>query len=92
MESGEKKNTFSDNNVLSNYLEKHYNTKLFTSYFYLLANSKPQKALAELGQLVANHDDEVGVCYIALKGILQRIFQKERINLISRLLSFAPNN
>ncbi len=92
MESGEKKNTSAAIDVLSDYLEKHYNTKLFTSYFYLLANSKPQKALAELGQLVANHDYEVGVCYIALRVYDNEYFKKERINLINRLLSFAPNN
>ncbi|MBI3260277.1 MAG: hypothetical protein HYZ54_12525 [Ignavibacteriae bacterium] len=92
MENGEKKNTSAAIDVLSDYLEKHYNMKLFSNYFYLLANSKPQKALVELGQFVSNHDYEVSPSYFALRVYDNEYFKTERINLINRLLTFAPNN
>ena len=92
LEKGERKNTSAAIDVLSDYLDKHYNMKLFSQYFYMLANSKPQKALSIMTDLVANHDYEVGPIYFALNVYDNEYFRKERLNLLNRLLGYAPNN
>lgn len=92
LEKGERKDAAAAMDVLSTYVDKHYNMKLSAQYFGLLANSRPQKALSFLNTLVEDHDYQVAPIYLALNVYDNQYYIKERLSLIDKLLQFAPNN
>ncbi|MFN8358465.1 MAG: transglutaminase domain-containing protein [Candidatus Kapaibacterium sp.] len=91
MENGDKKNAPAAIEVLSKYLENHYNLKLFGAYFYLKSNIKLESAVDDLHSLLDMHDYEDSPLYYGLGIYDNEYFKDDRIKLINKLLEYAPN-